>query len=79
MIALEILKTYINKNIGMCAVPQYVKDSITELEEVMKPKTCEGCRNGAFGVDGLGFEVECRIGYNCSRGREDRYKPKEQL
>jgi hypothetical protein len=47
------------------------------IEEAMKPKTCEGCRYGAFGVNGLGFEVECRIGYNCSRGREDRYEPKD--
>lgn len=45
--------------------------------EAMKPKTCEGCRYGAFGVNGLGFEVECRIGYDCSRGREDRYEPKD--
>ena len=52
-------------------------EAIAELEEAMKPKTCEGCRYGAFGVNGLGFEVECRIGYNCSRGREDRYEPKD--
>ena len=51
--------------------------AIVELEEAMKPKTCDGCRYGAFGVNGLGFEVECRIGYNCSRGREDRYEPKD--
>lgn len=52
-------------------------ERIRELDEAMKPKTCEGCRYGAFGVNGLGFEVECRIGYNCSRGREDRYELKE--
>ena len=56
-----------------------INEAIAELQEAMKPKTCEGCRYGAFGVNGLGFEVECRIGYNCSRGREDRYEPKEQL
>ena len=47
------------------------------FNEAMKQRTCEGCRYGAFGVNGLGFEVECRIGYNCSRGREDRYEPKD--
>ena len=52
-------------------------EAIAELEEAMKPKTCDGCRYGAFGANGLGFEVECRIGYNCSRGREDRYEPKD--
>ena len=46
------------------------------IEELLKPKTCNGCRYGAFGVNGLGFEVECSIGYNCSRGREDRYEAK---
>lgn len=46
------------------------------FNEAMKQRTCEGCIYGAFGVNGLGFEVECRIGYNCSRGREDRYVPK---
>ena len=45
--------------------------------EAMEQRTCEGCRYGAFGVKGLGFEVECRIGYNCSRGREDRYELKD--
>ena len=72
MIALEILKTYINKNIGMCAVPQYVKDSITELEEAMKPKTCEGCKYEAQGR----YRVPCDT---CARTLHDEYKPKEQL
>ena len=84
--ALEILKHYHN----LCSQlflssgdeeyrDEYVKinEAIAELEENMKPKTCYGCRYGAFGVNGLGFEVECRIGYNCSRGREDRYEPKD--
>ena len=46
------------------------------FNEAMKQRTCEGCIYGAFGVNGLGFEVECRIGHNCSRGKEDRYVPK---
>lgn len=54
-----------------------INEAIADLEEGMKPKTCDGCRYRAFGVNGLGFEVECRIGYNCSRGREDRYEPKD--
>lgn len=75
--ALEILR---NENVFdeeyLCFNNIDIASAISELEEAMKPKTCEGCRNGAFGVNGLGFEVECRVGYNCSRGREDRYEPK---
>ena len=76
--ALEILR---NENVFdeeyLCFNNIDIASAIKELEEDMKPKTCEGCRYGAFGVNGLGFEVECRIGYNCSRGREDRYEPKD--
>lgn len=75
--ALEILR---NENVFdeeyLCFNNIDIASAISELEEAMKPKTCEGCRYGAFGVNGLGFEVECRVGYNCSRGREDRYEPK---
>ena len=75
--ALEFLKDY-KKNIPNNHTYNSILDeAISELEEAMKPKTCDGCRYGAFGVNGLGFEVECRIGYNCSRGREDRYEPKD--
>jgi hypothetical protein len=52
-------------------------EAISELEEAMKPKTCEGCRYGAFGVDSFGLEVECTIAYRCSRGNDDMFKPKD--
>lgn len=78
MKALEkIVEAKENMNIGYIEwANDCIDEAIAELEEAMNPKTCEGCRYGAFGVNGLGFEVECRIGYNCSRGREDRYEPK---
>ena len=47
------------------------------IEEAMKPKTCEGCRYGAFGVDSFGLEIECTIAYKCSRGQDDMFKPKD--
>ena len=77
--ALErIVEAKENMNIGYIEwANDCIDDAIAELEKAMKPKTCYGCRYGAFGVNGLGFEVECRIGYNCSRGREDRYEPKD--
>ena len=45
--------------------------------EAMKPKTCEGCRYGAFGVDSFGLEIECTLAYKCSRGKDDMFKPKD--
>ena len=75
--ALKILKEILDTQDLSYKVVNNVCDVIKELEEAMKTKTCDGCRYGAFGVNGLGFEVECRIGYNCSRGREDRYEPKD--
>lgn len=50
-----------------------------ELEEAMKPKSCEGCKYGKFGADSRGIEVECTLIWHCARGNgfPDRYKPKE--
>lgn len=45
--------------------------------EAMKPKTCDGCRYGAFGVDSFGIEIECTLAYRCSRGQNDMFKPKD--
>ena len=52
-------------------------EAIEELEKNMKPKTCEGCRYGAFGVDSFGLEIECTLAYRCSRGQDDMFKPKD--
>lgn len=46
-------------------------------EEAMKPKTCEGCVYGVFGVDSFGLEIECTLAYRCSRGQDDMFKPKD--
>ena len=54
-----------------------VDEAIAELEEAMKHKTCEGCKHGMYGVDGLGIEVECGIGFRCTRGQKDRHEPKD--
>ena len=52
-------------------------EAIAELEEAMKPKTCEGCVYGVFGVDSFGLEIECTLAYKCSRGQNDMFKPKD--
>ena len=46
------------------------------IEEAMKPKTCDGCVYGVFGVDSFGLEIECTLAYRCSRGQDDMFKPK---
>jgi len=48
-----------------------------KIEEAMKPKTCEGCVYGVFGVDSFGLEIECTLAYRCSRGQDDMFKPKD--
>lgn len=54
-----------------------INEAINELEEAIKPKTCDGCRYGAFGVDSFGLEIECTLAYRCSRGKDDMFKPKD--
>lgn len=51
-------------------------EAIAELEEAMKPKTCDGCVYGVFGVDSFGIEIECTLAYRCSRGQNDMFKKK---
>ena len=71
MIALEILKTYINKNIGMCAVPQYVKNSIAELEE-LQSRSCDGCKYFNSSINrGLCFRLDIAVSKTfCCQGYE---------
>ena len=54
-----------------------INEAIRELEEDMKPKTCDGCAYGVFGVDSFGLEIECTLAYRCSRGQDDMFKPKD--
>ena len=53
------------------------EEAISELEEAMKPKTCDGCVYGVFGVDSFGLEIECTLAYRCSRGKDDMFKLKD--
>lgn len=47
--ALEILKYIRNNNYIMDFLDKaYIKEAIKEVEEAMKPKTCEGCSNLFF-------------------------------
>ena len=76
--ALEILR---NENVFdeeyLCFNNIDIASAIKELEEAMKPKTCDGCVYGVFGVDSFGLEIECTLAYRCSRGQDDMFKPKD--
>ena len=76
--ALEILR---NENVFnkeyLCFNNIDIASEIKEIEKAMKPKTCEGCRYGAFGVDSFGLEIKCTLAYRCSRGQDDMFKPKD--
>ena len=56
-----------------------VEDAIAELEEAMKPKTCDGCKY----EDGEIYKTLIEHGHNihicslCSRGTNDYFKPKD--
>ena len=63
----ELVRPFVNR----------IYQDLAELEEAMKPKTCDGCRYGAFGVDSFGLEIECTLAYRCSRGQDDMFKPKD--
>ena len=56
-----------------------LKDIITELEEMIKTKTCEGCRYNFipnFILNNVGDKID--ICYMCSRQeRLDRYEAKD--
>ena len=77
MRALEILGYIRNNDYIMDLLDKTdIDEAISELEEAMKPKTCEGCVYGVFGVDSFGIEVECTLAYRCSRGQDDMFKQK---
>lgn len=59
-----------------------IKEAIKELEEAMKPKSCDGCvyaqvkyytKNTVWLKDTASERCKC-----CSRTHDDNYKPKEQ-
>ena len=76
--ALEILKYVRNNDYIVDFLDKAsIKEAIAELEEAMKPKTCDWCVYGVFGVDSFGLEIECTLAYKCSRGQDDMFKPKD--
>ena len=91
MKALEVLKSPIcefgsesdlslrDKAVVLFATREQIKEAIAELEELMKPKSCDGCKYGKFGADSRGIEVECTLIWHCARGNgcPDRYEPME--
>lgn len=52
-----------------------LKLAIKELEEVMKPETCDGCKFRTYDAYDLG-DLVCSINGNCKRAWHDRYEPK---
>ena len=49
-------------------------EAIEELEEAMKPKSCDGCKHDEEMYCLTDMNKEC---YMCSRNMADRYVPKE--
>ena len=47
-----------------------INEAINELEEAMKPKTCEGCKYVSQGR----YRVPCDT---CARTLHDEYEPKD--
>jgi len=47
---------------------QIIKEAKAELEEVMKPKTCDGCKYQNIDIDRCDF---------CKRYYSDQYEPKD--
>ena len=52
-------------------------EAIADLEEAMKPKTCETCEHYSNGTQSDGFSWEkCDWYWECKRKYEDHYEPK---
>ena len=70
--ALDILKYIRNNDYIMDFLDKaYIKEAIKELEEAMKPKTCEGCKHKPN--DGECYYEPCGT---CARFFYDHYEPK---
>ena len=65
--ALEILKEILDMQDMSYKVENKVLEAIAELEEAMKPKTCEGCKYQNIDIDRCDF---------CKRYYSDQYEPK---
>ena len=67
--AIWILKYIRNNNYIMDLLDKSdIDEAIAELEEAMKPKTCEGCKHQKIDIDRCDF---------CKRYYSDQYDPKD--
>ena len=75
-----LVKTRLDEEIVSEHIVFDINEAIEELEEAMKPNSCEGCKHGKYGADSRGIEVECTLIWHCARGNgfPDRYEPKEK-
>ena len=73
--ALKYLYRMRDINNKMGHLPESLYEAIKELEN-SQDKDCKDCKYGEYGVDSIGVEVECNIGWNCSRGKRDMWIPK---
>ena len=71
--ALEILREYRSLQFGWNDTEkrEEISEAIAELEEAMKPKTCDGCIYE--NKDGV-LNVECAF---CLRNSNDNFEPKD--
>ena len=68
----------VNKTIGEMLIERnnlYIK--IAELEEAMKPKTCDGCKHLVLGINSCGSTMDCKKGFKCSRVFKDEFELKD--
>ena len=84
--ALEVLKSPIcdfdsendmnlhKKAVVLFATRKQISEAIAEIEEAMKPKSCDGCKHDEEMYCLTDMNKEC---YMCSRNMADRYVPKE--
>jgi len=83
MKALELLLQYqYADEIGGGMMKDELDEAIAELEELMKPKSCEGCKYSHFEphIKYVNVKDECiECCFVCVRDCTDYYEPKEPL
>lgn len=75
MKALDILKELQDSKVYKFFCMNRVEEAIKELED-LENKSCDGCKHGKFGVDSIGREVECKLNWNCTRAKQDKWELK---
>ena len=64
-----IEKIYSDFKLELEAEYQRGRDSILS-------RTCEGCKFGIFGIDSVGYEIECTKKWQCARAMPDKWEQK---